>query len=69
MIPINDVLKALECCSGEDCRCPECPFYSGSDPDLPMCGYSLPKAALEAVKHLKEENERLQVEINQYERK
>lgn len=45
---INDILKALECCSGYDPKCEDCPYRG-----IGMCESVIKEDALEYLKKLK----------------
>lgn len=48
MMTINDILKALECCSGYDPKCEDCPYCG-----IGMCESEIKEDALEYLKKLK----------------
>ena len=54
----TDIIKALECCLGYSCRCPECHFYGEGF----YCKETLSKKTLNLINRLKDENERLKGE-------
>ncbi len=55
----NDVIKALECCAYHSADCEDCCF---KHLDAPSCGVEMDKNALDLIKRLQVENERLKKE-------
>lgn len=54
----NEIVKALELCGDEDASCEKCPFLKDD-----FCKFSLSKNALDLIKSLQAENERLKTDV------
>lgn len=56
----EQIIKALECISGELIKCKECAYFNNSSIEpYPICRERAANAAISIIKELTEENERL----------